>query len=145
MSGIILPLFTFSFFLALAVFDDHSSRRLLAFLRDVRLWLSLPCCDRSGCTVEMLPEKIQRSPVRSLSGVQCYMRSILVLIPHSSGSLWLVKDWVFRHLIQFILLFFPLLVTGSFGTSASEALLGFEQGSCWGLDEDRGVSLHKMN
>lgn len=142
MPVVILPLFTFPFYLMLAVFDDHSSRRLLAFLWDN--WLYLPCFNRSGCTVEMLPEKIQRSPDRSLSGMQCYMRSILVLIPHSSGGLWLAKDF-FRHLILFFLLFFSLLVSGSFGTCASEVLLGFEQGNCWGLDEDKGFSHLKKN
>lgn len=41
--------------------------RILAFLWDVRL--SLPCFNHSGCTVETLPEKIQRSPDQSLMAV----------------------------------------------------------------------------
>lgn len=67
MSGIVSAFFTFPppphRFLVLAVCDDHSSRRLLAVLRDLRL--SLPCFNRSGPTVEMLPEKMERSPDRS--------------------------------------------------------------------------------
>lgn len=140
MPGVILPLFTFPFFLMLAVFDDHGSRRLLAFLWDIWLWL--PCFNRSGCTVEMLPEKIQRSLDRSLSGMQCYMRSILVLIPHSSGRLWLAKDWV--------------LGTWFFSSCCSshcwlpEALAHVLQKyfwalNCWGLDQDKGFSHLKMN